>query len=643
MTLRVRRPFACLLQVLALGATIALGAAPVLAQDAAGQTGKQAQTGGQAAAPVWRHGLSMVGPLKYAEGFQRFDYVNAAAPQGGEVRLNIMGSFDSTNPLLAKGDLAVGLVGPAADASGMSMGLVFETLMKPSMDEISSTYGLIAEAVSFPEDIAWAKFRLRAEARWSDGTPITPEDVIFSFEQTKALNPQSEFYYKHVVKAEKTAEREVTFTFDETGNKELPHILGGLLIVPKLWWQGQGPDGKARDISRTTLEAPMGSGPYRLVSIAPGSALRYERNPDYWGKDLPVNIGQNNFAAISFTYFADLDVAFEAFRSGNADYRWENSARRWATAYDFPAVKDGRIVRESLENDNRNSGVMVGFIYNLRRDKFQNPKLREALNYAFDFEELKRTIFFGQYDRIDSFFYRTELASSGLPQGKELEILQGLKDQVPADVFTKPYLNPVGGDPTKMRENLRQAIALLKEAGYELKNNRMVNVKTGEPLTFEILLDGNTIERVALPFSQNLKRIGIEASVRSVDSAQFTNRWRGRDFDMLYLGWAQSLNPGNEQTEYWGSQAAAREGSQNFSGISNPGVDALIRKVIFARDREELVAATHALDRVLLAHHIIVPTYASKNSNIAYAKRLKHPDPLPEYAVGFPALWWSQP
>ncbi|OLP59290.1 hypothetical protein BJF93_03790 [Xaviernesmea oryzae] len=617
---------------------MAFHAVPAFTQDAVKPAQSQA---GEASAPAWRHGLTTVGTLKYPEGLKRFDYVNDKAPKGGEVRLNLMGSFDSTNPLLAKGETAVGLAGPVADASGLAAGLVFETLMKPSMDEISSSYGLIAESVAFPEDIAWAKFRLRPEARWADGTPITPEDVIFSFEMTKTLNPQSEFYYKHVVKAEKTAEREVTFTFDETGNKELPHILSTLVIVPKLWWQGQGADGKPRDISRTTLEAPMGSGPYRLVSLTPGSTLRYERNPDYWGKDLPVNVGQNNFDAITFTYFADLDVAFESFRSGNADYRWENSARRWATAYDFPAVKDGRILRESLENENRNSGVMVGFIYNMRRAPFDNPKLREALNYAFDFEELKRTIFFGQYDRIDSFFFRTELASSGLPEGKELEILNSVKDQIPPEVFTKPYVNAVGGDPAKMRDNLRQAIALLKEAGFELKNNRMVEVKTGKPLKLEMLLDGNTIERVALPFAQNLKRIGIDASVRSVDSAQFTNRWRGRDYDMLYLGWAQSLNPGNEQTEYWGSQSATREGSQNFSGISNPGVDALIRKVIFARDRDELIAATHALDRVLLAHHIIVPSYASKDSNIAYAKRLKHPDPLPEYGVGFPAIWWS--
>lgn len=581
---------------------------------------------------VWRAGLSTVGELKYAEGFTRFDYVNPDAPKGGSLRLSEDGTFDTLNPLLAKGEKAAGL------------SLVFESLMKPSLDEISSQYGLLAEAVSHPDDFSSVTFRLRAEAAWSDGKPVTPEDVVFSFEQSKANDPQREFYYRHVNKAEKTGERQVTFTFDEKNNLELPAIVGQLVIVPKHWWDDAGADGKPRDIGRTTLEIPVGSGPYKIASLNPGSTITYELRDDYWGKDVNVNIGYSNFGEVRFTYFADRDVMFEAFRSGVIDYWWENAARRWATAYDFPAVNDGRITRESVENDHRGQGVMVGFIFNMRRDKFKDIRVRKAINYAFDFEELRRTIFYGQYERVNSFYAGSELASSGLPQGRELEILNEVKDLVPPEVFTQEYMNPVGGTPQNLRDNLRKAIALFKEAGYSLKNNRMVNDKTGEPFSFEIMLSGPTIERVALPFAQNLKKIGVEVTVRSADASQFTNRWRSRDFDVMYQGWAQSLNPGNEQAEYWGSEAAARDGSANYSGLSDPGVDALVRKIIFAKDRDDLIATTKALDRVLLAHQIIVPSYFSRKLNIAYWAKLAHPDPLPEYSSGYPHLtfWWSK-
>ena len=599
-------------------------------------TGATLLVAGPAAAeePVWRHGSATVGELKYKEGFPRFDYVNPDAPKGGDLRLTAMGTFDSLNPLLAKGELAGGVAG-----------LVYETLMEPSLDEVNSDYGLLAEAIAYPEDFAWAKFRLRADAKWEDGQPVTPDDVVFSFDKAKTLDPQRELYYAHVQKAEKTGDREVTFTFDQTGNRELPNILGQLVVVPKHWWEGKDPKGNQRDISKTTLEIPMGSGPYKVASMSPGASIRFERRDDYWGKDLNTNIGQNNFGAIIYNYYADLDVAFEAFRSGNADYWWENSAKRWATAYDFPAVKDGRIKLEKLENEYRNRGVLVGFIFNMKRDKFKDIRVREALNYAFDFEELNRTIFYNQYSRIDSFFYGTELAAKGVPEGRELEIINEIKGGLPPEIAEQivvPYTNPVGGDPKKVRDNLRQAIALFKEAGYELKGNRMVNTKTGQPFTFEMLLDGPTIERVALPFAQSLKKIGIEASVRTVDSSQFTNRWRSRDFDVLYQGWAQSLNPGNEQAEYWGSQAANRDGSQNFSGISDPTIDSLVKRIIYAKDRDELIALTKVLDRVLLAEHIVVPSYTARNSRIAYSADLEHPAALPEYSTGFPTIWWRK-
>ena len=603
---------------------------------AAALTGATLLAAGPAAAEelVWRHGSATVGELKYQDGFPRFDYVNPDAPKGGDLRLTAMGTFDSLNPLLAKGEVAGGVAG-----------LVYETLMEPSLDEINSDYGLLAEAIAYPDDFAWAKFRLRAEAKWEDGQPVTPEDVVFSFDKAKALDPQREFYYAHVLKAEKTGDREVTFTFDQKGNRELPNIVGQLVIVPKHWWEGKDAKGNQRDISKTTLEIPMGSGPYKVGSMSPGATIRFERRDGYWGKNLNTNIGQNNFGAIIYTYYADLDVAFEAFRSGNADYWWENSAKRWATAYDFPAVRDGRIKLEKLENEYRNRGVLVGFIFNMKRDKFKDIRVREALNYAFDFEELNRTIFYNQYSRIDSFFYGTELAAKGVPQGRELEIINEIKGNLPPEIaeqIMQPYTNPVGGDPKKVRDNLRQAIALFKEAGYELKGNRMVNTKSGQPFTFEMLLDGPTIERVALPFAQSLKKIGIEATVRTVDSSQFTNRWRSRDFDVLYQGWAQSLNPGNEQAEYWGSQAANRDGSQNYSGISDPTIDALVKRIIYAKDRDELIATTKVLDRVLLAEHITVPSYTARNSRIAYSADLEHPAALPEYSTGFPTIWWRK-
>lgn len=577
----------------------------------------------------WRNGIATIGELKYPQGFPHFDYVNPEAPRGGTLRLAVEGNFDTLNPVLARGE------------AGSGLAHVFETLMTSSEDEISSMYGLLAEAVKYPADYSSVTFRLRAEAKWQDGQPVTPEDVIFSLEKAKAGNPQQEFYYRHVTKAEKTGDREITFTFDEPNNRELPQIVGQLVIVPKHWWEANGADGKPRDISRTTMEAPMGSGPYKVGNVSPGSSITYELRDDYWGKDIDVNVGRNNFGQIVYRYYADRDVMFESFRSGNEDYWWENMARRWATSYDFPAVNDGRIKREELENEMRTVGVMVGFVFNTRREKFADPKVREALNYAFDFEELRRTIFYNSYERIDSFFFRTELASSGLPEGRELEILNEVKDKVPARVFTEAYKNPVNGDQGKLRENLRIAVGMLKEAGYELKNGRMVNAKTGQPLSFEIMLGGPTIEPVALAFARNLKLIGVEATVRSVEQSQFTNRWRSRDFDVMYNAWGQSMNPGNEQAEYWGSDSAKREGSQNYSGISDPGVDALVRKVIFAKDRDDQIAAVKALDRVLLAHHIVVPSYSSKSSRIAYWNTVTHPENLPEYGIGMPTIWWS--
>jgi microcin C transport system substrate-binding protein len=580
--------------------------------------------------PQWRHAIGVLEPPKLPADFKRLPYVNPDAPRQGELRLADEGTYDSFNPLADKGNPAAGV------------GIVFDTLLKQSEDEIGVSYGLLAEALSFPEDRSSVTFRLRAEAKWADGKPVTPDDVVFSFQSAKANSNVLANYYRHVTSAEKTGEREVTFRFDEKNNKELPAIVGDFPILPKHWYEGKDAKGVARDISKGSLEPPMGSGPYKIASFQAGSTIRYELRDDYWGKDLPINIGQNNFRVISYTYFADYDVALEAFRAGQIDYRQENSSSRWATRYDFDAVKDGRVKREALKNEFRAKGVMQAYVPNLRRDQFKDARVREAMNYAYDFEDLNKNLAFGGLNRVDSFFWGTDLAAKGLPQGKELEILNGLKDKVPARVFTEPYTNPVNGDPQKVRDNLRKAVELFKQAGWELKGNRMVNAKTGQQMSFEILLNSPSMERTVLPYVASLKKIGIDARIRTVDSSQYVNRVRSFDFDMIFGVWAQTMNPGNEQAGYWGSEAANQTGSRNLAGIADPAVDQIIRLIITAPTREDQVAAVHALDRVLLANHFVIPMFYSGETRIAYWSKLVRPDPLPEYGIGFPALWWAK-
>jgi len=577
--------------------------------------------------PKWRHGMAVVGDLKLPEDFKQLPYVDVNAPKAGELRLGEEGTFDNLNPVIDRGTVAAGA------------GIIYDTLMKRSEDEVFGTYGLLAEAVSYPDDMSSVTFRLRPEAKWADGQPVTPEDVIFSLEKLKEHSALYSGYYRHVTGAEKTGDRDVTFRFDEKNNRELPSIVGDFPVLPKHWWEGKDAQGKQRDISRTTLEPPMGSGPYKIGAVQPGSTIRYELRDDYWGKALPINLGQYNFRTISYTYFADADVEFEAFRAGTIDYRQENSSSRWITRYDFDAVKDGRVTKEALTNPFKATGIMQAFVPNMRRDMFKDARVREALNYAYDFEDLNKNLAYGGLKRVDSFFWGTELASSGLPQGKELEILNGLKDKVPARVFTTPYTNPVGGDPNKVRDNLRTAVSLLKDAGWELKGNRMVNTKTGQPLSFEILLNSQSQERTVMPYVTSLKKIGIDARLRIVDASQYINRIRSFDYDMMYGVWAQTMNPGNEQGDYWGSASVNRPGSRNYAGIADPAVDQLINMITFASNREDQVAAIKAMDRVLLANHYVVPMFYSGEARIAYWNRITHPQRLPEYSLGFPDTW----
>lgn len=574
-----------------------------------------------------RHGLSLLGEPKYGPDFKHFDYVNPDAPKGGLLRYAAIGGFDSLNPFVVKGRPAAG-----------TQTLIYDTLMVSSRDEPYSEYGLIVESVTSAEDDSWVAFTLRPSARWHDGERIKPEDVIWSLEALKENNPFYNAYYADVVRAEKLSPLEVKFTFAISGNRELPQIVGQLPVLPKHYWEGTDANGNARDFSATTLEPPLGSGPYRIGNIESNRSITYERVPDYWAKDLPVNIGKHNFDRIRFEYFRDTTVALEAFKADRLDLRAENSAKNWATAYDFPAVKEGRVKIEKLET--KNSEGMQAFVLNTRRAKFQDRRVREALNWAFDFEWLNKNIFYNQYTRTGSYFSNTELAATGLPQGQELEILEPFRGQVPDEVFTTPFENPRTDASGNNRANLRRAAALLKEAGWSIKNGVLTNEETGEPFTIEFLLVAPTFERTAQPYARSLERLGIKSTIRLIDTAQYQRRTDDYDFDVVIRTFRQSLSPGNEQRDFWGCESGKNRGGRNVIGICDPVVEALIDQIIFAKDRAELVAASRALDRVLLWGHYVVPQWHITYSRIAYWARIARPDPTPPYSIGFPSIWW---
>ena len=577
---------------------------------------------------VWRHALSLFGDIKYPAGFKRFDYVNPDAPKGGIARMISIGTFDNFNIAVA------GVKGSIAPAAAM----IYETLMARSQDEVATEYGLLAEGAAHSDDFGWVIYRLRKEARWHDGKPVTPEDVMFSIEVLKKYSPMYGSYYRHVVKTEKFGERDIKFTFDSPGNRELPTIVGELIVLPKHHWEGTDSQGRKRDISATTLEPPLGSSAYRIKEFVAGRSVSLERVKDYWGAKLPTQVGLNNFDEMRFEFFRDNLVALEAFKADQADWIAENSAKQWATAYDFPAIAEKRVIKEEFPISD--SGRMQGFALNLRREQFKDARLRRAFNYAYDFEEMNKQLFYGQYKRINSYFEGTELAASGLPEGQELQILETVRDKVPSEVFTTPYANPVGGNPEAVRGNLREAMKLLKEAGYDIRERKLVDA-AGKPVSVEILVQDPSAERIALFYKPSLERIGVTTSIRVVDDAQYQNRIRSFDFDIVMDVWPESLSPGNEQREFWGSQSADQPGSKNVVGIKNPAVDALIDKVIFAKDRAGLVAATKALDRVLLWNFYVVPQFTYPFSRYARWDRFSHAEPLPKYGrSGLPALWW---
>jgi microcin C transport system substrate-binding protein len=571
------------------------------------------------------HALSLIGEPKFGPDFKNFDWVNPDAPKGGTVRQWAMGSFDNLNGFTVRGNAAGGL------------GLMYDQLLVSSPDEPSTEYGLVAEWVSYPDDFSSATFGLRPEARFHDGKLITPEDVIFSLEALKKSHPQYNAYYRNVVRAEKTGEREVTFTFDQKGNRELPLIVGQLTVLPKHYWEGKGANGEPRDLMRTTLEIPLASGPYRIKSVDPGRGIVYERVKDWWAKDLPVSKGQWNFDEISFSYFRDQVPAFEAFKAGTIDYWRETSAKNWATAYDFEAVRKGWVKKEEIPV--KNVTAMQAFALNTRRKQFQDPRVRKAFNLAFDFEWMNKNLFYDQYKRVDSYFGNSELQATGLPTGRELEILNEVKADVPPEVFTTEWKNSVNATPEDQRNNLREAAKLLAAAGWTPKNGVLTNA-AGEQLTAEFLLVQPDFERVVLPYRTALERLGVKASVRIVDSSQFQRRSDTFDYDIIVESFPQSISPGNEQRDFWGSAAADVEGSRNAIGIKNPAIDKLIDKIIFAPNREELVAATRALDRVLLWNYYVVPQWHTPYERIALWNMFARPQKLPEQAVSFLRVWW---
>ncbi|MBL6945091.1 MAG: ABC transporter substrate-binding protein [Rhodospirillales bacterium] len=568
------------------------------------------------------HALAMHGAPKYAPDFKHFDYVNAGAPKGGGVRRASTGGFDNFNPFIIKGESASGL------------GLTYDTLTQSSSDEPFTHYGLLAETIETPEDRSWVQFSLRKEARWHDGKPVSADDVLFSFNTLREKGqPFYRFYYASVERAEKIDEQTVKFVFKPGDNRELPLILGQLTVIPRHYWEN-------RDFEKTTLEPPLGSGPYRIKSFEAGRRIVYERVPDYWGKDIAINVGRHNFDEISYDYYRDRTVQLEAFKAGAFDIRVENSSKNWATAYDVPAVRKGLLVKEDFKHK-RSSGIQ-GFVFNTRRDIFKDKRVRQALTYAFDFEWSNRNLFYSQYQRTRSYFDNSELAATGLPGKDELAILEPFRGKIPDQVFTTEYQPPKTDGTGRIRSNLRVADKLLKDAGWIIKDRKRVHAETGTKLDFTITLVSPEFERISLPFAKNLKRLGVEARVRTVDTAQYLRLLETFDFDMITFLWGQSLSPGNEQRNFWGSAAATQKGSRNFIGIKDPIIDELIEKLIAAPDRESLVAHSRALDRVLQWGHYLAPQFHLGADRIAYWDIFGRPSITPQDGVQFDA-WWVIP
>jgi microcin C transport system substrate-binding protein len=572
--------------------------------------------------PTRTTALSLTGAPALPPDFPYFPWVNPNAPKGGEVVLGAVGTFDSFNPFILRGT-------PAASASR-----VFETLTRRNEEgEPEAAYGHLAKTIEVAGDRSWVAFELRPEARFNDGTPVTAEDVAWSFNILREKGrPLYRQYWADVSSVEVDGPRRVVFHFRTNTNRELPVILGEVPVLPKHWWAG-------RDFERPLTDPPLGSGPYRVARAEFGRTVVMERVPDWWARDLPTGKGLDNFNTIRTEYFRDNTVALEAFKAGQIDFRTENNSKDWATAYDFPALRRGLVKKEDLPSHMPTG--MQGFGMNTRRKLFQDPRVRQALALAFDFEWSNANLFYGSYERTSSYFSNSDLASSGVPEGAELALLEKFRDRLPPDLFTRPFELPKTDGSGNNREGLRHALALLKAAGWTVKDRRLVDAQ-GNPFSFEILLDQPAFERVALPYVQWLGRLGIEARVRTVDPAQYQGRMDSYDFDMTVVNFGESDSPGNEQLDYWSCGSARQEGGQDLMGVCDPVTDALVGEVIKAQSRDALVTATHALDRVLLWRWYVVPQWHQRAVHVAYWDRFGHPDVPVRTGLSFDS-WWVDP
>jgi len=568
-----------------------------------------------------QHAFSLHGDPKYGPSFTQFGYVNTAAPKGGKIVLAKEGTFDNLNPFILKGTAAAGA------------GYLFDTLMKSSSDEASTQYGLLAESISVARNKRSVMFTLRENATFRDGSPVQARDVVYTFQAlTTEGHPFYKGYYGDVERATLIDRRRVRFEFKTDKNRELPLILGDMPVLSKDYYEKV-------PFNKTTLVAPMGSGPYKISNIDPGRSITYVRDPNYWGKDLPVNRGFYNIDEIRFDYYRDGVVAFQAFKAEEYDFRAENVSKNWATGYDIPAVRQGHIIKEEVSHEIPTG--MQAFVYNVRRSVFQDPKVREALSYAFDFEWSNRVLFYDAYARTKSFFSNSELAARDLPSPAELELLEPFREQLPEEVFTKIYEPPVSDGSGFIRHNLKKAQALLKEAGWTYNEAEGVLMDaSGQALSFEILLNNPLIERLTLPFVKNMKRLGAKVVVRRVDASQYIERLKDFDYDMTVIVFAQSVSPGNEQRSYWGSYNADVKGSRNYIGIQSPVIDDIIEMIINAPNRQSLIDRTRALDRILLWGHYVIPQLHIRKHRLAYRDKFGRPDVLPKYSHGFPDTWW---
>ena len=570
------------------------------------------------------HAIAMHGEPKYNQDFISVEYISNSAEKGGDIVRSSIGTYDTFNPFTLKGTSAAGI------------GLLYETLTTGSSDEAFTEYGLLAESIEWPDDRSWVTYTLRDEAKWHDGKKITSDDVVWTFNTLMEKgHPFYKYYYGDVSEVIKISENKVKFVFSTNTNKELVLIVGQLPVLPKHYWEN-------KNFEETTLDVPIGSGPYKIKSFDAGRSITYELDLNYWGfknNIVPIKVGKDNMGSIRYDYYKDRGVEREAFKSGEIDFFSENSSKEWATSYDIDAVNEGLIKKELIAHENPQG--MQAFAFNTRKDIFADKKVRKALSYAFDFEWTNKNLFYGAYKRTDSFFENSELASSGLPSQEELKYLNPYMDQLPKEIFNEEYRNPKTDGSGFIRSELQEATKLLKEAGWMLKDGKLENSK-GELFEFEILLVSPAFERIVLPFIDNLEKLGISATLRTIDSSQYQKRIESFDFDMVVFTFSQSLSPGNEQRNFWSSGAADTNGSRNIIGIKNDVIDLLIENLINAKDREDLITITKALDRVLLWNYYVIPQWHISSYRVLYWDIFDQPKQKPKYSLGFDTWWVNQ-